>query len=353
VTDIEQLLHHVVDRGASDLHLKAGRPPVLRVHGRLIEQAEWPALTAVTLHEALNALTTEEQRAALERDLELDWAYELPGVARFRVNAGYQLGDLYFTLRHIRTQVPTLVELGLPAICARLVLASRGLVLVTGPTGCGKSTTLAAMINHINVSLYRRIVTIEDPVEYLFIDRSSVITQREVGRDTRTFASALKHALRQDPDVIMVGEMRDLDTIAATLTAAETGHLVLATLHTPSAPEAIDRIVDVFPPHQQAQVRVQLAMTLNGVITQRLVLRADGAGRAAACEIMTGTPAIRNLIRENKTPQMMNVIQTGSEYGMQTMDQALRDLYRGQVITVEEAVAQASDAENFKRLLGV
>jgi twitching motility protein PilT len=180
-----------------------------------------------------------------------------------------------------------------------------------------------------------------------------VITQREVGRDARTFASALKHALRQDPDVIMVGEMRDLDTIAATLTAAETGHLVLATLHTASAPEAIDRIVDVFPPHQQAQVRVQLAMTLNGVITQRLVLRADGTGRTAACEVMTGTPAIRNLIRENKTPQMLNVIQTGSEYGMQTMDQALRNLYREQIITVEEAIAHASDTENFKRLLGL
>lgn len=350
--ELEKLLQIVVERGASDLHLKAGRPPVLRIHGQLIEQTDWPKMESSTLHEVLVTLTGDDQRVALERDLELDWAYELRGVARFRVNAGYQLGSLYFTLRNIRTQVPTLSELGLPAVCARLASASRGLVLVTGPTGCGKSTTLAAMIDHVNTSSYRRIVTVEDPVEYVFTDRDSVITQREVGRDARSFASALKHALRQDPDVIMVGEMRDLETIAATLTAAETGHLVLATLHTPSAPEAIDRIVDVFPPHQQAQVRVQLAMTLGGVITQRLVLRADSHGRTAACEIMTGTPAIRNLIRENKTPQMMNVIQTGSEYGMQTMDQSLRDLYRSQVITVEEAVAQASDAENFKRLLG-
>ena len=349
---IDQLLQLVVERGASDLHLKAGRPPVLRVHGQLIEQAEWPRLTSGALREVLNALTSEEQRATLERELELDWAYELPGVARFRVNAGYQLSSLFFTFRHIHTQAPTLAELGLPAICARLASASRGLVLVTGPTGCGKSTTLAALVNHINTAVQRRIVTIEDPIEYMFTDHDSVITQREVGRDARTFASALKHVLRQDPDVIMVGEMRDLETIAATLTAAETGHLVLATLHTPSAPEAIDRIVDVFPPHQQAQARVQLAMTLTGVITQRLVLRADHEGRTAVCEIMTGTPAIRNLIRENKTPQMMNVIQTGGEYGMQTMDQALRDLYREQVITFEEAAAHANDVENLKRLLG-
>ena len=350
--ELEKLLRLVVERGASDLHLKADRPPALRIQGRLIEPPGWPRLDAAQLPEVLAALTSEAQRAALARDLELDWAYEAPGVARFRVNAGYQAGRLYFTLRNIRAQLPTLSSLGLPAICARLVAASRGLVLVTGPTGCGKSTTLAALIQRLNTTTASRIVTVEDPIEYVFVDERSVITQREVGRDVRSFASALKYALRQDPDVIMVGEMRDLETIAATLTAAETGHLVLATLHTPSAPEAIDRMVDVFPPHQQAQVRVQLAMTLSGVITQRLVQRADGAGRIAACEIMTGTSAIRNLIRENKTPQMPNVIQTGSEYGMQTLDQALRNLYRDQTITLEEALAQAADPENLKRLMG-
>jgi twitching motility protein PilT len=307
-----------------------------------------------TLSQVLDVLTNENQRAMLLRDLELDLAYEMsvPPHARFRVNIGHQRGSLYFTLRHIRAQAPTLAELGLPSVCARLTMLSRGLVLVTGPTGCGKSTTLAAMIEHINVTSARRIVTIEDPIEYLFEDKQSVITQREVGGDARSFASALKHALRQDPDVIMVGEMRDLETIAATLTVAETGHLVLATLHTPSAPEAVDRIVDVFPPHQQAQVRVQLAMTLAGVISQRLALRADGMGRVAVCEVMTGTPAVRNLIREAKTPQMMNVIQTSAEHGMQTLDQALRDLYREQVITLDEATALAADPENLKRLLG-
>ena len=350
--DVEKLLRTVIERGASDLHLKAGRPPLLRINGQLTEQSGWPVLDPPTLQQVLDALTSQEQRAALSRDLELDLAYELPRVARFRVNVGCQRRSLYLTLRHIRGQVPTLADLGLPDVCVRLAKLSRGLVLVTGPTGSGKSTTLAAMIEHINSTLSRRVVTIEDPIEYLFEDKQCVITQREVGSDARSFASALKYALRQDPDVIMVGEMRDLDTIAATLTAAETGHLVLATLHTPSAPEAIDRIVDVFPPHQQAQVRVQLAMTLAGVLSQRLALRADGSGRVAACEVMIGTPAVRNLIREAKTPQMVNVIQTGREHGMQTLEQALRDLYRSQTITLEEALSHAGDPDGLKRLLG-
>lgn len=345
--DITKLLQAIVERGASDLHLKAGRRPVLRIHGRLMEQPDWPVMEPQPLREVLDALTDAKQRAVLERDLELDLAYELAGVARFRVNVAYQRGSLYLTLRHIRSQIPTLAELGLPTVCARLAMLPRGLTLATGPSGCGKSTTLAAMINHINSTVARRIITLEDPIEYLFEDNRSTITQREIGSDARSFAAALKHTLRQDPDVIMVGEMRDLETIAATLTAAETGHMVLATLHTPSAPEAIDRIVDVFPPHQQAQVRVQLAMTLAGVIAQRLVLRADGSGRVAACEVMTGTPAIRNLIRENKTPQMLSLIQTGAEHGMQTLDQALRKLYLEQIITFDEAIANAANAENF------
>ncbi len=350
--DVEKLLRTVVERDASDLHLKVGRPPVLRVHGQLMEQTDWPVMTPERLYQVLERLTDAGQRAGLERDRGLDLAYDWPGLARFRVNVAYQRGHLYFTLRHIRARIPTLNELGLPAVCARLATLSRGLVLVTGPSGCGKSTTLAAMIQHINGTAARRIITIEDPIEYLFEDRQSTIIQREVGSDASSFAAALRHVLRQDPDVIMVGEMRDLETIAATLTAAETGHLVMATLHTPSAPEAIDRMVDVFPPHQQAQVRVQLAMTLAGVIAQQLVRRADGHGRIAACEVMLGTPAIRNLIRESKTPQMASIIQTGAEHGMQTLDQSLRDLYRAQLITFEEAIAHAADVENLKRLLG-
>ncbi|MEA3397074.1 MAG: type IV pilus twitching motility protein PilT [Chloroflexota bacterium] len=350
--EIEQLLRSMIEREASDLHLKAGRPPVLRIYGQLMSQPDWPTPDEPAMREVLDQLTNEEQREAFARDLEVDFACELGQEARFRVNVARQRGGIYLTLRAIRRETPTLAELGLPQVCARLAALPRGLVLVTGPTGCGKSTTLAAMIEHVNRIAARRIVTIEDPIEYLFQDRQSVITQREVGTDTRTFAAALKYVLRQDPDVIMVGEMRDLETISATLTAAETGHLVLATLHTPSAPEAVDRIVDVFPSYQQAQVRTQLAMVLAGVIAQRLVLRATGTGRVAACEIMTGAPAVRNLIREAKTPQMVSVIQAGREHGMQTLEQSLCELYRNQQITLEEALAHTSDPESLRRLLG-
>jgi twitching motility protein PilT len=349
---IEPLLRGMLERGASDLHLKVGQPPVLRVHGQLLPQPNWAAPDEAALQEMLNQLTSAGQREAFARDLELDFAYELGDVARFRVNVARQRGSICLALRAISRQVLTLVELGLPGVCARLATLPRGLVLVTGPAGSGKSSTLAAMIEHVNRTLARRIVTVEDPTEYVFQDKRSVITQREVGSDTRSFAAALKRVLRQDPDVIMVGEMRDLETIAATLTAAETGHLVLATLHTPSAPEAVDRIVDVFPAHQQAQVRTQLAMTLAGVIAQRLALRADGTGRLPVCEIMVGTPAVRNLIREGKTPQMVSAMQTGREHSMQTLDQALRDLYRSQAITLDEALLHTSDPENLRRLLG-
>ncbi len=350
--EIEQLLRSMIEREASDLHLKAGRPPVLRIHGQLMSQPDWPTPDEPAMREVLEQLTDAEQREAFARDLEMDFACELGQEARFRVNVARQRGGISLTLRAIRREAPTLAELNLPQVCTRLAVLPRGLVLVTGPTGCGKSTTLAAMIEHVNRTVARHIVTVEDPIEYLFQDRQSLITQREVGTDTRTFAAALKYVLRQDPDVIMVGEMRDLETIAATLTAAETGHLVLATLHTPSAPEAVDRIVDVFPSYQQAQVRTQLAMVLAGVIAQRLVLRAIGTGRVAACEIMTGTPAVRNLIREAKTPQMVSVIQAGREHGMQTLEQSLCDLYRNQQITLEEALAHTSDPESLRRLLG-
>ncbi|HEY76334.1 MAG TPA: type IV pilus twitching motility protein PilT [Thermoflexia bacterium] len=348
---IEQLLQGMLERSASDLHLKVGHPPVLRIHGQLVPQPDWPVPDERDMEDLLDQLVGPHEREAFDRERELDFAYEMGEMARFRVNAARQRGSIYLTLRAIPRTVPTLAELGLPQVCARLALLPQGLVLVTGPTGCGKSTTLAAMIEHVNRTVARRIVTLEDPIEYVFEDRLSVITQREVGSDTRSFATGLKYALRQDPDVIMVGEMRDLETIAATLTAAETGHLVLATLHTPSAPEAVDRIVDVFPAHQQAQVRTQVAMTLAGVIAQRLIPRADGTGRVAACEVLIGTPAVRNLIRERKTPQMVSVMQTGREHGMQTMNQALYDLYRRGLITLEEAQAHATDMDDFKRLL--
>jgi len=275
----------MLERGASDLHLKAGHPPVLRIHGQLLPQPEWPTPDEAALQTMLEELTDEAQRETFARDLELDFAYDFGTEARFRVNAARQRGSICLALRAIPRQVPTLVELGLPGVCARLATLPRGLVLVTGPAACGKSTTLAAMIEHINRNLARHIVTVENPIEYVFQDRLSLITQREVGSDTRSFAAALMHVLRQDPDVIMVGEMRDLETIAATLTAAETGHLVLTTLHTPSAPEAVDRIVDVFPAHQQAQVRTQLAMTLAGVIAQRYrpPARVRGDDRHARC----------------------------------------------------------------------
>jgi twitching motility protein PilT len=349
---IEPLLRGVLERGASDLHLKAGQPPVLRVHGQLLPQSKWAIPDEAALKEMLEQLANEAQREAFARDLELDFAYDLGTEARFRVNAARQRGAICLALRAIPWQVPALAELGLPGACVRLATLPRGLVLVTGPAACGKSTTLAAMIEHVNRTLARHIVTVENPIEYVFQDQRSVITQREVGPDTHSVAAALKHALRQDPDVIMVGEMRDLETIAATLTAAETGHLVLTTLHTSSAPEAMDRIVDVFPAHQQTQVRTQLAMTLAGVIAQRLALRADGAGRLPACEIMVGTPAVRNLIREGKTPQLVSAMQTGREHGMQTLDQSLRDLYRSQAITLDEALLHTSDPENLRRLLG-
>ncbi|HID90117.1 MAG TPA: type IV pilus twitching motility protein PilT [Anaerolineae bacterium] len=347
---IEQLLQGMLEQSASDLHLKAGHPPVLRIHGRLTPQPDWPVPDERDMEDLLDQLAGPGEREVFDREWELDFAYEMEE-ARFRVNVARQRGSIYLTLRAIPRVVPTLAELGLPQVCARLALLPQGLVLVTGPTGCGKSTTLAAMIEEVNRTVARRVVTLEDPIEYIFEDRLSVITQREVGSDTHSFATGLKYALRQDPDVIMVGEMRDLETIAATLTAAETGHLVLATLHTPSAPEAVDRIVDVFPAHQQAQVRTQLAMTLAGVIAQRLIPRADGAGRVAACEVLIGTPAVRNLIRERKTPQMVTVMQTGREHGMQTMNQALHDLYRRRLITLEEAQTHATDPDDFRRLL--
>ena len=349
---IDDLLRIVVEREASDLHLKADSPPVLRINGELAPYGDPLGLTPEEIREAFEHVTTEQQREDFARELELDFAYSVPGLARFRVNAALQRGTISLAFRQVYWRIPTIEELGLPEVCKVLALKPQGLILVTGPTGCGKSTTLAAMIDYLNERKRRRVVTIEDPVEYIFKDNKCFITQRELGTDTRSFATALKHALRQDPDVILVGEMRDLETIATALTAAETGHLMLSTLHTPSAPQAIDRVIDVFPPHQQHQIRVQLSTTLEAALYQALIPRADGNGLVVAVEVMMATPAIRNLIREEKTYQIPNVIQTGSQYGMRSLNQALRDLYQKGLITQEEALTRSNNPEELRELIG-
>lgn len=349
--DIDDLLRMTLAKGASDLHLKARGVPVVRIHGELFPQDEMPEMTSQDMRQALEKVTTEEQRGFFADELELDIAYQASGIGRFRINAYLQEGTVSLACRPVRKKIPTIKELCLPAVCESLVLRRNGLVIVTGPTGCGKSTTLAAMINYLNQKEKRKIITIEDPIEFVYQDKQCVFSQRELGRDTRSFANALKHALREDPDVILVGEMRDLETMATALTAAETGHLVLTTLHTPSAPLAIDRFIDVFPPHQQQQVRTQLSTTLEGVLYQTLIPRNDGSGRVAAVEIMLATAAVRNLIREGKTYQLSNAIQTGSQYGSQTLDQALLTLCRNGIISRQEALARSVDTEELKRML--
>lgn len=347
---IQQLLRLTIDRGASDLHLNAPGYPVIRVHGNLLTLKDQDPLTANVMQQAFESITTDQQKQQFDSELELDFSYEMEGEARFRVNTTMQRGTIGLTFRQIGLAIPTLDELGLPPICKTLALKQKGLILVTGPTGCGKSTTLAAMIEHLNQQQARRVVTIEDPIEYLYEAKACLITQRELGRDTHSFASALKHVLRQDPDVILVGEMRDLETISASLTAAETGHLVMSTLHTNTASSTIDRIIDVFPAHQQGQIRTQLSLTLAAVLTQVLVPRHDSDGRVAAVEVMIATPALRNLIREGKTHQMMNVIQTGSQHKMQTMEQALKELQMQGLIGMEDAMMYANNKEAFRSM---
>ena len=347
---MDDLLRMATDRDASDLHLKVGAFPVLRIYGELVVQEDMGLITEDTMQTLFNEVTTDEQRKSFADELEADFAYLVEGIGRFRVNVCLQDGTISLSCRPVRVSTPTITELGLPEVCRDLALKTSGLVLVTGPTGCGKSTTLAAMMDYINRTVKRKVVTIEDPVEYVHRDNKCFFSQRELGRDTRSFASALKHVLRQDPDVILVGEMRDLETMAAVLTAAETGHLVLTTLHTPGTPEAIDRFIDVFPPHQQQQVRTQLSITLEGVLYQVLVNKADGSGRVAAVEVMLATPAIRNLVREGKTHQMMNSIQTGVQYGMQTLNQSLASLSNRGLITREESMEKSTDTEELNEI---
>lgn len=352
MTNFDQLLKKVIDIGASDLHITVGIPPTARVNGTLVQLTD-EKLTIYQTEEYVRAVLTEEQYEKYKELGELDFSYALQGVGRFRVNAFKQRGSDAMALRTVAAQVPTLDKLDMPNVIKELTNKTRGLILVTGPTGSGKSTTLAAMINEINQNRSCHIITLEDPIEYLHKHKNSIVNQREVGHDTKSYANALRAALREDPDVILVGEMRDLETISIAITAAETGHLVLSTLHTIGASKTVDRIVDVFPPYQQQQIKVQLSAVLEGVISQQLIKRADGKGRVCAMEIMTATPAIRNLIREGKTHQIDSAVQTGAKFGMKTMDMSLVELYKKGLISYEDALNYSVDRDIVMRLLSI
>ncbi len=347
--EIRELLMLCIEKKASDLHLTEKEPPILRIDGK-IYRLSLPPLTRETLKMMIYAILTDVQKEMFERDLELDFSLALPSMDRFRVNIHLQRGAVEGAFRRVPLTIPTIEELGLPSICMNMGRKSNGLVLVTGPTGVGKTTTLAAIIDLINNERECIIVLIEDPIEFIHVNKKSILKQREVYSDTHSFAEALRHALRQDPNVIVVGEMRDLETISTTLTAAETGHLVLATLHTPDAPQTIERIIDVFPPHQQPQVRLQLADCLQGVVSQLLLPKANGHGRVLATEIMVATPGIRNLIREQEIEQIPTLMQTGSQYGMKTMDKSLKELYQRGLITLDMAMSKVKNPEEFKQL---
>ncbi|HET7929348.1 MAG TPA: type IV pilus twitching motility protein PilT [Actinomycetota bacterium] len=349
---IPELLEAMVERGASDLHITVGTPPTIRQFGDLVRLDGYPALDKRGIQGMIYAILPQKMRERLEQELELDMSYSLPGRARFRVNVYYQRDSLGAVFRLIPYEIRTVQELELPGIVADLARSPRGFVVVTGPTGSGKSTTLASMVDIVNRERQAHIMTVEDPIEFLHRHNGCVVNQREVGADTQSFAQALKHVLRQDPDVILVGEMRDLESMATAITAAETGHLVFATLHTQDAPQTIDRMIDMFPPYQQQQVRVQLATTLQGVVTQQLLQTVDGRSRVVAVEVLVCTPAVRNLIREGKVHQIYSIMQAGGRFGMQTMDQSLADLVKSGKVTQQLAYERCHDAEELKRLIG-
>jgi len=344
--DITQLLAFSIKSQASDLHLSAGLPPMIRVHGD-VRRINLEPLEHKQVHAMIYDIMSEAQRKHYEEFLEVDFSFEIEGLARFRVNAYNQQRGAAAAFRTIPSQILTLEQLGCPAIFGELALKPRGLVLVTGPTGSGKSTTLAAMVDHLNEREYRHVLTIEDPIEFVHASKKCLVNQREVGPMTHSFANALRSALREDPDAILVGEMRDLETIRLAMTAAETGHLVFGTLHTSSAAKTMDRIVDVFPPEEKEMVRAMLSESLVAVISQTLCKTRDGNGRVAAHEILIGTPAVRNLIRENKVAQMYSAIQIGNAFGMQTLDQSLAELVRRSRISPAEARSKAKIPENF------
>ncbi|MGV3723992.1 MAG: type IV pilus twitching motility protein PilT [Actinomycetota bacterium] len=347
---IDDLLRKVVELNGSDLHMTVGVPPIVRVDGHL-EPLKYERMTAQDAQRMCYDILTDEQIQRFESTLELDFSYQVPRVARFRVNIFKERGNLAAALRRIPQQIPSLEELGLPNVLREIANRPRGLILVCGPTGSGKSTTLAAMINQINSERSEHILTIEDPIEFVHPHKYSVVAQRELGMDTKSFAAALKSALREDPDVILVGEMRDQETMQLAVTAAETGHLVFATLHTNSASQTVDRIVDVFPPGQQEQIRIQLSNNLEAVIVQQLLRKPNQPGRACALEIMMASPAIRNLIREGKSHQINSMIQISHNQGMQTMDQCLRDLYAKGQISYDDAIARAMQPEELKKMI--
>lgn len=347
---MDDLLSMMIEEDASDLHIKPGSPPGIRIHGELTPVADADPLTPDDTERLITSIMEDRHREIFDRTKELDFAHSFSELHRFRVNVFMDRRAMAAALRVIPVEIKTIDEWGLPPILKDLSLRQRGLILVTGPTGSGKSTTLAAMIDHINTYRRCRILTMEDPIEFIHRDDMSYISQREVGGDTESFSAALGHVLRQDPDVILVGEMRDYETIGITITAAETGHLVLATLHTNSAAETIDRIIDVFPPYQQPQIRVQLSITLGAVVCQSLVPRRTGLGRVASFEIMLSVPAVANLIRERETHQIINVIQTNVAMGMQTRDQSLRALYERGQISMDTAIEYATDPEELRRM---
>jgi len=350
--ELTELLLKLLENNASDLHITTGLPPVMRINGNLVPLKDYPKLTPNDTKEMIYSILTQNQREKLERNLEFDCSYGIAGKARFRVNVYFQRDSMAAAFRVIPVDIKSLDALGIPNSLVDLTLKARGFVVVTGPTGSGKTTTLATLLDMINESRMDHIITVEDPIEFLHRHKKCMVNQREVNSDTKSFVNALKYVLRQDPDVILIGEMRDLETIQAALTAAETGHLVFATLHTQDAPQTIDRIIDVFPPHQQQQVRIQLAGTLQGIVAQQLLPTRDGEGRVVAVEVLIPTPGVRNMIREAKTHQIYNAMQTGQKYGMITMDQCLADLYRRNVISLETALNRAVSPDNLKQMLG-
>ncbi|WP_053985441.1 type IV pilus twitching motility protein PilT [Niameybacter massiliensis] len=348
---VEDILREAAMKGASDLHLTVGIPPMIRVNGSVLTLGDYPRVSQEVAKSLVYSIVNEERAKTLEKEGDVDFSFILEGIGRFRVNAFKQRNSYCLAIRLLVNRIPTMDELGLPLVLKELAAKPRGLILVTGPTGSGKSTTLASMIDFVNKTRHAHVITIEDPIEYLYKHGNCIINQREVGDDTSSFSRALRSAMREDPDVILVGEMRDLETIQAAITAAETGHLVFSTLHTKGAASTVDRMIDVFPPEQQRQIRIQLSNVLEGVITQNLVLRADAKGRALAMEIMVVNDAIRNMIRDEKVHQINSAIQTNAKLGMQTLDAHLASLVKQGVIVLQEAVNSCINLEDLKRYL--